>query len=408
MNYKQMAVFNTVGNVTYLLCLWLLTVFVTRVAGYEAAGIFALAISVVNVVVSFQMFGVRSYQVSDVRGEYCGEQYVFGRYFTTVVGLLLCVTYCLLMDYTANVTAIILSYALYRSAEAVADVYWGELQKIGRLDIAAKSLIARGCALIMLNVLALYWGGELYVGLSLSALMAAFITIVYDRAAYLRLTGQGGISLSLHQMLEPLFPCFNLLLTTMFPMIVVALPRIFLERYNGAELLGYYGNVSAPTVLISSMVPSVLVPIMTWYGELFQSREEKKILHGFILSLFACVFLGIMACVAVWVAGEWVMSFVFTRAIFPYVHYLYPLIWSTVIYAWTMCANAVLISVRETHAVTIFSTAALLTAGVISNQLVKELAIPGAILTLMAAYTLQFLLQLIWIVIWYHRMGKTD
>lgn len=408
MDYKKMAVFNTAGNITYLLFLWLLTVLVTRVAGYEAAGILALAMSISNVIVSFQLFGVRSYQVSDVSGVYTGQQYVAGRYLTTVVGLVFCIIYCVMMDYAVETVTVILTYSLYRSCEAISDVYWGEMQKNGRLDISAVSFAAKGLSLIGLTALALHLGMGLQVGLILSALTSLSITFFFDRVQYRKLTEQKMIRLTMRQVLAPLYSCFTLLLTTMFPVILAALPRIFLERYSGAEMLGYYGNVSAPTTLISSLAPSILVPVMTWYGKLFQSGEKKKLLSIFFLTLVACLLLGIVACAAVFVAGEWVMSFIFTQAILPYIHYLYPLISSTVLYAWTICANAVLISVRETNPVAVFSAAALLIAGVLSNLLVKEMAISGVILTLTAAYTTQFLLQLIWIIIWYRRTEKGD
>lgn len=133
MNYKKMALLNTAGNIVYLFSLWILTVIVTRAIGFTAAGIFSLAMSIGNVFFMIQMYGVRSFQVSDVTGEYTPSQYFLSRYITAAAGVIFCIVYCLVCGYSMEKVAAILFYTLFRTCEAISDAYFGELQKIGRL-----------------------------------------------------------------------------------------------------------------------------------------------------------------------------------------------------------------------------------------------------------------------------------
>ena len=391
-NYKKMAVMNTAGNVFYLFSIWILTVITTRMIDYTAAGYFTLAMSVGNMFFTLQMFGMRSFQVSDIKGEYSPDQYVYSRYVTTVIGFLLCLGYCIIFIHEKEKFTVIIAFMMLRSSEAVSDVYHGELQKIGRLDIAVKSMFAKGIFMLVLFPIILRLTKNLSVALMGAAISAALVTLFYDRARYSALICHSQVRFRWKEISAPICSCVGLFFTNIFPIIVTALPRIMLERYSGTEILGYYGNVSAPTVLITTVVPSVLIPIMTWYGEMLQLNQFRRVYSGFVKSLLACFVFGILACTTVRIAGEWVMALIFTDAIIPYVHYMYLLIISTVIYAWSMCVNSVLIVMRKTKAVFVCSGISFVCAIVTAAPLVKTFAVYGAIMVLVITYLVQFLL----------------
>ncbi len=392
MNYKKLVFFNTVGNITYLFVLWLLTVVVTRTVGYEAAGIFTLAMSVGNVFSQIQSYGMQSFQVSDVTGEYSKNQYIYSRYITVGLGIAGCALYCLGGGYSWKKTAAIMFYLLFRSSEAMSSSYFSELQKVGRLDILAKSMLAKSGLMLGIFTAVLYLTGKLTLALLGIAVLSAAITVVYDRPRCYALVEIPRERVTLRAAMEPLRRCFPLMIATLIPILVTAMPRVLLDRYNGEELLGYFGNVSAPTVLIQATVPTVLIPVMTWYGELVQKGNWGMVAKGMALSMAGCAAFGLLACAAVWLVGDWVMGLVFTEKIVPYVHYMYPLIWATVLNAGVSCVNSVLIAVRRNGLVMAFSVVSLVVAAAVCVPLVKGYAIPGAIAVLAIAYFMQLAL----------------
>lgn len=399
MNYRKLAFYNTVSNIVYLFALWVLTVIITRIIGFAGAGIFALAMSIGNIFFTFQLYGLRAYQVSDIIGEYKANQYIHARYITVTLGVTLCFAYCVLVGYSMDKTIPILCYMVFRSFEAISDAYFGELQKIGRLDILAKSMISKSILMVVVFTGALSVTKNLELSLLCIAILAAVISVFYDRLQFRHLLGVEAEKITFSSVRDLLSRCFPLMISTLIPIIVTSLPRIFLDFYNGEELLGYYGNISAPTVLITAIVPNVLFPVLTWYGKLIQQKEWRKLGRGFTISLLACWGLGVLAFVAIWLLGDFVMALVFTDAIVPYVHYMYPLVVATVIYACTMCGNSVLIALRKNMLVTVFSALSLLTAVLCCAPLVKYYSITGAIAVLGAAYTVQLLLLLIAVIV---------
>lgn len=406
MNYKKMSLLNAVGSIVHAGALWLLTVIATKTAGYESAGLFSLAMSVGNVFYSVQTFGVRSYQSSDLNGEYTASQYIFGRYLTIGIGIVLCAGYCLAVGYTGETTASILAYLLFRSGDALSDVCFGEFQRRGRMEVIAKSCLIKSAALLILFPTVMCFTKQLPWAIAAIALSEIAVAWICDRRGYMKMTGDTLVRPSLVEVCAPLRTCFFLMLTGLLPFAVTALPRIQLERYSGIELLGYYGNISAPTVLITVLLPGILAPMVTWYGEQYYAGRRKRLLWGFAICLLLCTFAGGIACGAVYIMGEWVMSLIFTKEIVPYVHYMYPLIFVTTIQMWLSCSSVLLTAVRRTKDMLICSMVASLIAIAVSDVLVKRHAINGVIWVLGIASLGQFLLQLLSFAWWFCGHGQ--
>ena len=84
MNKKRLSIqeniiWNTVGSIIYMVTQWLITILVVRIAGVDTAGNLTLAISVNNIFYSIAMFGIRNYQVSDVKEKYSNNIYIYSR-----------------------------------------------------------------------------------------------------------------------------------------------------------------------------------------------------------------------------------------------------------------------------------------------------------------------------------------
>lgn len=67
-------VWNATGNFTYLAAQWVIVVLVTRKTGLENAGILSLAMSISATFQTLAFFGMRNYQVSDVKRKYVLEK----------------------------------------------------------------------------------------------------------------------------------------------------------------------------------------------------------------------------------------------------------------------------------------------------------------------------------------------
>lgn len=386
MDYRKLTFYNTLGNLVYLFAQWLFTVLVVRISGIESAGIMSLAISAGNIFFFIQCYGMRSFQVSDVKGEYSAKRYVLSRYSTIIIGLVLCILYCLICGYSIDKAGAILAFLLYRTFEAMSDVYFSELQKIGRLEILAKSMSLKGILSVGVFSIVLYFTDNLTLALIAISVLAMLITVIYDRRKFCELITSEKIGFKLNDSFKLLKVCFVLMVSVLLPVIITSIPRIMLEQYHGTELLGHYGNVSAPPTLIIAVIPSILTPLMTLYGNWIKEKETKKLIFAFLMSLVGTVIFGLVCMLGVFLLGEPVMALIFTDEIIPYVHYLYPLIVVLTIYSMTFCANSLLICLRYKNDVFIYSIIASLLCVVISPYLIKNYDIWGVIFSMGISY----------------------
>ena len=187
--------------------------------------------------------------------------------------------------------------------------------------------------------------------------------------------------------------CFPLLIAVLIPVCINAIPRVVLEKYYGVETLGYYGNVSTPGLLLTTVVPTVLTAIMPVYGEAVLKHDYRRIRKIWIESIVGvAVFTGICV-IGVLLVGESLLAFVYTDAIIPYVGYLYFILISMMFYTITMCNNCALTALRKNWELSVFSGIALAVCISSSMLLVKNWGIIGAIASLAIPFFVQIIIQ---------------
>lgn len=394
MDYKKQALYNTVGNVVYMGCLWILSVVTVRCSGFEDAGVFSLAMSIGNIFFFIAMYGIRSFQASDTIHEYSGLVYYKTRIITIIISLLLCVAYLAFTGYDFYTQAAILLYLVFKCVEAASDVVFGELQRVGHLEVCGISMSLKGFLSVIVFTLLLIASHNLNIALTGIIGLTILFLMLYEWKAYLKYRdpmekkNAGNVR-------ALLIAGFPMLLTTLFPIIVTAVPRLMLEAQMGKEILGIYSSISTPTVLITTIVPNMLCPIMTYYGECYQEKKYLKILKMLWISILGTVLLGVMACIMAYFLGDLVLGLVFGTQVLPYMYIFIPMIIATTVYACSMCGNSVLITIRYPKWLTSFAGAALLVSLLITGPLVKRGGAHQALMGTVWAFGIPFLLQFV-------------
>lgn len=120
---------------------------ISRIDPVIDAGIFTIAFAIGNLMLSIGKFGVRQFQVSDVKETYSFKEYVFLRILTCVLMILAFSAYVgyyyAVGAYSTEKCLVILLVCMTKVVDAVEDVLHGMLQQHIRLDIAGKILTIR-------------------------------------------------------------------------------------------------------------------------------------------------------------------------------------------------------------------------------------------------------------------------
>ena len=330
---KRNFIWHAVGNITYLLCQWLITVLVPVIGGFQDAGILSIAMSVSATCQTVGMFGIRNYQVSDVDEKYSDSCYVGLRAMTCGAAMLMCLAFSLVGGYKGGQFIAITLFMIFRLAETYADVLHGIAQRNGRLYIGGISFCIKGVGLLICFLLGYFLTKSLNLGLLAMTLFSCATVVLYDlpmvrRVKRFRLTDSLGRCGALA--LETLPLCVYLFLFSA----VCTLPKLILEAEMGETVLGIYSSIYAPAMLLQAASGYLYTPFATNFAEMRQRGENKAFLSTLAKISAFILALGVVVMLAAWLLGEFALVLVFGEDIRPHVGLLFPILLVNVVSAY--------------------------------------------------------------------------
>lgn len=398
-------VWNTLGSSVYMATQWLITILVVRLADVAAAGDLALAMSVNNIFYSIAVFGIRNYQVSDVKNKYSNGIYITSRIISCVGSLLLGILYCLPISYTVEQKVCIILYCIFKMSEALYDVYAGICQKAWRMDYIGKSWLLRGITTFVAFCAVLYVTADLLPAVLAMAIISFVIIGVYDipktrGIADIRIQWESKECLRLMKECAPLL-CYLILSTT-----VTTIPRVLMERMLGNYALGIYGSVAAPTVIVQMGASYIFNPFMTVFAEQYASGRMEAFWGTLKKCGLGILVLGAIALVGGRLLGAWGLKLLYGAEVASYVSLLLPLIGSTILTAcvWLMCG--LLTVVRAFKGLIYSNIIAVIVSGVSSVICIKYLDMQGATVALIAGLITELLCLFTFLVIKIHKTNE--
>lgn len=324
-NLKKNLLWNAAGNVIYLGCQWLITVLVTIIGGFEDAGVLSVAMSVSAIFQAVAAFGIRSFQISDLKEKYSDSCYVNFRFLTCAAAMVFCVIFSLISGYFGGQLLAICLFMIFRLAECYSDVLHGIAQKKGRLDIAGKSFSIKGIGSLASFLLGYCLSGALNVGIFAMMLFSLGFALCYDLPAVRRLSKFrlfGELSKCRRLALETLPLCLYLVLYNALSMI----PKLMLEQECGEVILGAYSSIFAPAMLLQIAAGYIYNPFATQFALYRQTGDRKKynsLLIKIVLFIFVVASI-VMIAAQFW--GEFALTIVFGEQILTYVYMMNPIL----------------------------------------------------------------------------------
>ncbi len=330
---KKNFVWHAIGNITYLMCQWLITVLVPVIGGFQDAGILSIAMSISATCQTIGMFGIRNFQVSDVDEKYSDSCYVGLRALTCGAAMLTCLIFSVVGGYGGGQLIAISLFMIFRLAETYADVLHGIAQRNGKLYIGGISFCIKGVGLLICFLLGYFLTKSLNVGLLSMTLFSCATVVIYDlpmvrRVKRFHLTDSIGRCGALA--LETLPLCVYLFLFSA----VCTLPKLILEAEMGETVLGIYSSIYAPAMLLQAASGYLYTPFATNFAQMRQKGEHKAFLSTLAKISAFILALGAVVMFAAWLLGEFALVLVFGEDIRPHVGLLFPILVVNVVSAY--------------------------------------------------------------------------
>ena len=394
--------FNTAGSLIYYVSQWLMTILIVKLSGYADAGVLGVAMSATAAPAIVGLFNMRSYQVSDMRGEYSDNVYIRSRMFTNLLSFLICLIVVVCRGYDLEKTAVVLVFMLFKVIEGFADVYYGIDQKMERLDYAGISMAIRGIGSLGFFILGVTLGKSLILGVLLMSVFSLAVVVVYDRSKVRSLsetvrTRQPKQKWS--QVKRLLWTCFPLAVVAFLNNLSINQPKLYLEDCFGETIMGFYNSVSSPTVVIQLAATTVfapLVPLLTIEFEKHHKKEFLGILKKFMVLVAGLTVLCLGAVKLFEVTGflKWILVTLFNAEIAPYTELFFPVVIISILIAVNACLFSICTLLREIKSQYLIGGVGLVSSYAFTWIFVTNYEMMGVIYALAGTMLLQIMIQL--------------
>ncbi|MEA4911725.1 MAG: lipopolysaccharide biosynthesis protein [Oscillospiraceae bacterium] len=348
---KRNLLVNTVGNLIYFACQWLVTgLLIKRLSfagtGDYNAGLLATAMTVTNIFLTLASYGMRTFQVSDTKDKYSRAAYLESRAVTVGAAVLLCALYSVLAGYRGAQLLCIFLWLAYKLLEAATDVLHGFAQKAERMDVVGISYAARGVVSLAVFCAVFALTQSLPLTLALMAAACWAFCLAYDLPA----TKTYFVPLErapLSAVGALLGECAPLALYAFFNTAAASAPKLFLERMLGTETIGVYNLVNSPVLILQVGVVYLFAPFVTFFSARLDSGDRAgflKLARNVTLLVFAVGVLGIGGVLAL---GEWGLTWLYGADIAAYKGLLAPMVVCTVFTALSLFYCMLLTVLRD-------------------------------------------------------------
>ncbi|OUP10060.1 hypothetical protein [Collinsella sp. An2] len=407
LSLRANTIWNALGCLFYLGCQWLTSVLVVRLSsGYENSGALAFAMANGIIFASIGLYKIRTFQVSDLSGEFSHGDYVGFRLVTIVLGLIWSAIYLpLACSSNAEFLVASIAYLLFKSDEVFSDVLYGIDQVGERMDFIGKSQLMRGVASLVGFSIPLAVLDNLVAGILGMAAACIAVTVFYD-IPHARLFGDITPSFNVSHIKKLGKSCLLAMIASLCANGIVSIVRQYFGVTYGSEALGIYASVATPAVLIQVSATYLYSPLIgTLAKKLHQegrnsfAKEFFRIL--FLILIVILVFIAILSAV-----GDWGLQLVFGTSIAPYT-YLFPFVLlATGSVGILFYTNDVLVILRKTPAMLACNLLALGAALALAIPLTTNLGMNGINFSVIGGCAIAVALSMVFIL--RHQRSATD
>lgn len=266
---------NALGQACMGLMFPLLTILVSQICGCDSAGQFSMAFVVASVFQFIALFGVRTFQVSDVSEQDSFAAYQLQRILTCIIMAAMSWIYLTLRHDSEFMSSLLISLMAFKLIDSLADVYEGRLQQCDKLYLAGISQAIRcgGACFVFMLVLILFHDVQtatraltLFAGVS-------FVIITYPLAKFETPKSRGWEAIELSELFYECFPAF--LGQFLFALIDTS-PKFIMEAILDYQQQLYFNALYFPAMAIVLVAALVYKPQLMKLSMLWTQNDNTK------------------------------------------------------------------------------------------------------------------------------------
>lgn len=293
---------NTIGFAAWGMMFPLLTVIVTQLVGVERAGMFSLAFVTANLLYIVANYGVRTYQVSDIDEYHSFADYQVNRVITCIVMVLIGIVYCFVRGYGGEMLFMSIGVYVYKSIDALGDVYEGRLQQADKLYLGGISIAIRSIAALVVFTIALLVTGNLAIA-SFAMAIGAFASFLFVTFPLTLFETQKSQAMTVRSVMELFKSCFPVFVALFLYALVDNLPKFLMEGFLTYDNQLYFNALYFPAQAVLITVGFIYKPLLVRMSNAWADESRRKSFDLFIIVMLAVI-------VAITIVGVLLMAWI--------------------------------------------------------------------------------------------------
>ena len=299
----------------------------SHVCDAATAGVFTIAYANANLFLNLGKYGVRNFQVSDVSETYSFSAYHAARIVSVLAmiafGAAWAIWSSVTVGYSAEKFLVILVMLLFKAIDAYEDVFHGNYQQHGRLDVGARVLTLRMISMIVLYAGLIVVTRDLLVSLSVSTLFTAVFFVVetiWVKRRYSLPHNQIAASSKPHTSLalSLLKECFPVFLALFLLFYIGNAPKYAIDAVMDDVAQAQYGYIAMPVFVVGLLANFIYNPIIASLSEDWAQGRVRKFARRFALQVLIIAGITVGCIAGAWAIGVPVLNLLYNTELAPY------------------------------------------------------------------------------------------
>lgn len=278
-------IWNSIGGMLNALQSVVVLMVITRTCGLADAGIYSIAFATGNLFMYLGNYGVRNYQVSDLRQQYAFQDYLWHRCVTILLMLAASAFYCTVNfasgSYSPEKTAIVLAMCVLKTEDCIEEVFEGRLHQNGRLDLAGKMMTVRILISIGGMMAALVLTKSLFLS-TLAAIVLAFGSFIFMAIRYRREIAWSRSPFLWAKTAGLLAACFPVCAANFLSFYLINAPKYAIDAAMSEEVQAEYNFIAMPVFVIQLLTMFIYQPVMVRMTTSYRRKERRAFLREFM------------------------------------------------------------------------------------------------------------------------------
>lgn len=273
------------------------------------AGIFSIAMSISQQLVTVGYFNTRTYQVSDIKEQFTFSDYFMSKVLTSFLMLVMFVIWILHSGYSSDKVIAAFVLTLFRVGEVFADVCQGLYQQKGRYDITGRCVFVETVIFLAAFSISVIVTRDLLFSLGILAISYIFSFVFIER----KLLGHFStlkLKFNFAKQKELIMECFPLFLNSFLLVYINNASKYAVDKYISSEQLARFNTIFMVAFVINLLAGFLLKPIVTVMAVNYGNGEWNSFFQRILKQLFYIAGITVVCIGGAYVLGIPVLSLV--------------------------------------------------------------------------------------------------